>query len=338
MVASFHLAKSKEVEVKVAWLFPGQGAQSVGMGKDVHEASPAARTVFARADASFGRDGLLSRLCFEGPAEDLTRTENTQPAILTTSMALLAATRERIPDLPPPVVAAGHSLGEYSALTAAGALALSDAVGICRARGRAMQEAVAPGVGAMAAIMNLTGEEVGEICAAVSGLVECANFNAPAQTVVAGEAEAVDAVMAVAKEKGGKAIALKVSAPFHCSLMAPAKEKLGAALADIDVGVPAFPVLANVDAKARTTGAEVSRALVDQVDHSVHWVKTIHAMRDQGVTHALEFGPGRVLAGLVKRIDKSIAVLSINGVDAVDKVSSFLEAQSERREGDVLSR
>jgi [acyl-carrier-protein] S-malonyltransferase len=313
--------------MKIAWLFPGQGAQVVGMGKDVHQASAAARAVFAEADAALSQP--LGDLCFEGPMEELTLTANTQPAIVATSAAILAAMRERLGDaLPAPSCAAGHSLGEYSALVSAGAIDLRDAVLACRARGRAMQEAVPAGEGAMAAVMSLEGATVAEICAVAAGelaqIVSCANFNTPEQTVIAGHAAAVDRAAALAKTRGGKVIPLKVSAPFHCALMRPARAAVADALHDC-LRPPAFEVLANVDAEPKPAREAIHRALVDQVDSPVQWVATIEAMKARGITHALEIGPGRVLAGLVKRIDRDMKTLSVNGLEAIDKVVGFLQ-------------
>src|SRR5689334_14640719 len=211
--------------MRVAWCFPGQGSQSVGMGKELADAFPAAAEVFLRADRALGDP--ISKLCFEGPEAELTLTRNTQPAIVTTSLAALAALRSAV-SLPAPVSAAGHSLGEYSALVAAGALGPDDAVRLVRLRGEAMQEAVPAGAGAMAAIMGLSPEKLGEICEAAreGEVVSPANFNAPGQIVIAGHAGAVARAQKLAADAGGKAIPLKVSAPFHCALMAPAAKKL----------------------------------------------------------------------------------------------------------------
>lgn len=311
--------------MKLAWLFPGQGAQAVGMGRDVFDSSAAARAVYEEADQALGEG--LGKLCFEGPMDQLTLTANTQPAIVTTSAAILAAVRERHADLPAPAFAAGHSLGEYSALWAAGALSLADAVRITRVRGKAMQEAVPPGQGAMAAIMNLGGDAVAELCvegSTAEQVVSCANFNAPTQTVIAGHHEAVARVRELAKAAGGKAIPLNVSAPFHCSLMRPAKEAVRRALGEARVQTPAIEVLANVDASPKEDGEAVKEALIAQVDSPVQWVKTIEKLRAHGVTHALEIGPGRVLAGLARRIDKDLGVLSVGSTSAIDKIPSFL--------------
>lgn len=311
--------------VKVAWLFPGQGAQQVGMGKDVHGASAAARAAYEEADGALGES--ISALCFDGPLETLTQTANTQPAIVATSAALLAAARERL-DLPDPVCAAGHSLGEYSALVSAGAIGLGDAVKACRVRGRAMQQAVPEGEGAMAAVMNLDGPVVAEVCAEAGTdgeVVSCANFNSASQTVIAGSKAGVRRAIDIAKERGAKVIPLNVSAPFHCALMAPAREPLRAALGHAKLAAPRFPVIANVDAEAKATADAVVEALVEQVDSPVRWVQTIVSMRQMGVTHALEFGPGRVLAGLARRIDRELKVLSVNSAASIDKIYGFLE-------------
>jgi [acyl-carrier-protein] S-malonyltransferase len=251
-----------ERSANVAWLFPGQGSQVVGMGKDLVEVSEAARRVFERADAALGEP--LSRLCFEGPMEELTLTANTQPALVTVCLALVAALRERVPDLASPRFAAGHSLGEYSALAAAGALDLEDAVRVCRLRGAAMQAAVAAGEGAMAAVMAVDAAVVAEICAAESHdeIVSLANYNAPGQVVIAGHAAAVARVSTVVGKRQGKAIPLKVSAPFHCALMRPARERLAPDLERVDVRPLAFPVIANVDAEPNSDPTRVKDLLL----------------------------------------------------------------------------
>jgi len=309
--------------MKIAWCFPGQGAQFVGMGKELFEASAAARDVFARADEALGKE--ISKLCFEGPEAELVLTENTQPAIVTTSVAVLAAIRERVPNLPHPAFAAGHSLGEYSALVAAGALRFEDAVRVVRLRGKAMQEAVPPARGAMAAIMALSPEQVTELCkeASEGEVVSPANFNAPGQIVIAGEASAVARACKLAGERGGKAIPLKVSAPFHCALMAPAARALEGALAPVVVGPLAFPVIANVDASPNSDAGMVKDLLVRQVDAPVRWEETVRTMAQAGVTHVLEIGPGKVLAGLIKRIAKGITVISVGDVAGVEAAANL---------------
>jgi len=314
--------------MQVAWLFPGQGAQAVGMGKDVLDASAAARDVFARADRALGEP--LSKIILEGPEDVLTLTANAQPAIVTTSIAILAALREKYPTLAQPRFAAGHSLGEYSALVAAGALALEDAVRIVRARGRAMQEAVPAGQGAMAAIMGVDSAEALEnlckdVAAETKGVVTCANFNAPGQIVVAGSAASVARLNDRVGEIKGKAIPLKVSAPFHCSLMEPAAKVVAAELEKVAVKPLKFPVVANVDAKPNAEPSRVKELLVRQVDGAVRWEQAIRLMHAEGVTHAIEIGPGKVLAGLGKRIARDIKMVSVGDTASLDALGAFLQ-------------
>ncbi|MBX3186705.1 MAG: ACP S-malonyltransferase [Labilithrix sp.] len=319
--------------MQVAWLFPGQGSQAVGMGRDLLDASAAAREVFQRADEALGEK--LSRLILEGPEEELTLTANAQPALVTMSTAVLAAMRERYPSLPSPRFAAGHSLGEYSALVAAGALTLEDAVRVVRTRGKAMQSAVAPGEGAMAAIMGLDASRLEAICRDVSGekddagaafgVVSCANFNAPGQIVIAGTARAVARVSELANAEKAKAIPLKVSAPFHCALMAPAAAALRDALEKVEVHAPAFPVVANVDARPNSDAGRVKDLLVRQVDGAVRWEQAIRLMHMEGITHALEIGAGKVLSGLGKRIAKDMKILSVGTVESLGALGEFLE-------------
>ena len=323
---------------KIAWVFPGQGAQAVGMGKEVFAASAAARDVLARADAALSDpplggsrpdgDGPLSKIIAEGPEETLTLTANTQPAIVTVSCAVLAALRESVPGLPAPAFAAGHSLGEYSALVAASAMRLEDAVRLVRARGRAMQAAVPAGEGAMSAVMGLDPEKVEDICRRAAegtgAVVSPANFNAPGQVVIAGHAAAVARAAELVSEEKGKAIPLKVSAPFHCALMAPAARVLASELDRVSVGALAFPVIANVDAQPNASAERVKELLVRQVDGAVRWEETIRVMAREGVTHVLEIGPGKVLAGLIKRIAKDLRVLSVGDAAALAQVPAFL--------------
>lgn len=313
--------------MKVAWFFPGQGAQSVGMGQKLFASSKAARAVFEAADRALGEP--LSAMIFEGPEEALTRTANAQPAIVTTSIAVLEAVRERFPALPAPSFAAGHSLGEYSALVAANALSFDDAVRLVRARGRAMQEAVPEGVGAMAAIMGLDGAVLRTICAKAAEetgeVVSCANFNAPGQVVIAGTQKAVARASELASAEKGKAIPLKVSAPFHCALMAPAAKAVATELSAVTVGDFVFPVVANVDAEPNVSKERVKELLVAQVDGAVLWEQAVLRMKAEGVTHALELGPGKVLAGLVKRIAKDMKVLSVGDPESLESVGAFLE-------------
>jgi [acyl-carrier-protein] S-malonyltransferase len=294
------------------------------MAKDVIEISPAAREVFARADEALGES--LSRLILEGPDDQLTLTANAQPAIVATSCAVLAAIRERIGSLPLPAFGAGHSLGEYSALVASGALSLEDAVRLVRARGLAMQDAVPSGTGAMAAVMGIEPSKLAELCkaAAQGEVVSPANFNAPGQIVVAGHSAAVARLIALVETEKGKAIALKVSAPFHCALMAPAARVLGDKLGAISVAPLAFPIVANLDAKSNTEAGRVKGLLVGQVDGAVRWDESVQLMAGAGVDRALEIGPGKVLAGLVRRIAKDVRVLSVGTAAALDQVGAFL--------------
>jgi len=296
--------------MSLALLFPGQGSQFVGMGKSLCETSPAARGVFEEADAALGFD--LTRLCFEGPEEELKRTANTQPAILTHSIAAFRDLEARAPErLEGAAFAAGHSLGEYSANVAAGALPFADAVRLVRRRGELMQEAVPAGAGAMSAILGLAAEEVSRACADAAGgeVVSPANFNSPEQTVIAGHAAAVARASALCLERGAKrAIPLPVSAPFHCSLMAPAREKLEPMLAAAPFSTGRFPVVTNVDAAPASSAAERRDALIRQVDAPVRWVESVRLLAGNGVTGALEIGPGNVLAGLVRRIERALRV------------------------------
>ena len=315
--------------MKVAWLFPGQGAQEVGMGKALAAASAAARDAYARADAALGEP--ISTLCFEGPIEALTLTANTQPALVATSAALVAALRERWPELEAPAFAAGHSLGEYSALVAAGALELEVAVRLCRLRGAAMQDAVPPGEGGMAAIMGMDAAGVEALCvdAAQGDVLAPANFNSPGQIVIAGHARAVERARELGAARGGKLTLLKVSAPFHCALMRPAAERLAPAFAGVDVRPFAFPVVANLDGEPNTDPARVATLLTRQIDGPVQWVRTIERIAAEGVTRALELGPGKVLAGLVKRIDRRIKVLNVSDAEGIERVKAFLDLDPE---------
>ncbi len=315
-----------------AWWFPGQGSQAVGMGRDLIASSRAAKDVFDRADAALGEK--LSALILDGPESELTLTANAQPAIVTASIAALGAVRERYPELPKPRFAAGHSLGEYSALVASGALSLEDAVRIVRARGRAMQQAVAPGVGAMAAIMGVEPERLEALCAEVEneasptgepfGTVSCANFNAPGQIVIAGTTQAVARVSERAAAERGKAIPLKVSAPFHCALMAPAASVVAAELERVAVSALSIPVVANVDARPNLEPGRVKPLLVSQVDSPVRWEQAVRLMAAESVTHAIEIGPGKVLAGLGRRIAKELKVASVGDVPSLDALGAFL--------------
>jgi [acyl-carrier-protein] S-malonyltransferase len=296
--------------MSLALIFPGQGSQSVGMGRALCDVSPAARLVFDEADDVLGFS--LTRLCFEGPEEELKRTANTQPAILTHSIAAFEDLRARFPErLEGAAFAAGHSLGEYSANVASGVLRFTDAVALVHARGRFMQEAVPAGVGGMAAIVGLAPEAVAEACAEASQgeVVSPANYNSPEQTVIAGAAAAVARASQACLAKGAKrAIPLPVSAPFHCALMSPARERMRPLLEATAFADASMPVVTNVDAAAESRGAALRDALVRQIDSPVRWVESVRRLAQQGVDRALEVGPGNVLAGLVKRIDKGIRV------------------------------
>ncbi len=305
-------------------LFPGQGSQAVGMGKALADRWPEAREVFEEADDVLGES--LSRLCWEGPEEELRLTRNTQPALLTVSTA---AFRVLEPRVPLPVAAAGHSLGEYSALVASGTLAFADALRAVRLRGEAMQEAVPVGVGAMAAVIGLDGPAVEELCAASregGEVLVPANFNAPDQVVVAGHATAVERLVGRARDAGAKrAIPLKVSAPFHSPLMEPAAERLAAFLAELPFADGRFPVVANVDARPGTSGEEARRKLVAQVASPVRWVDTMRLLEEEWPgSPAAEIGPGKVLAGLARRSVETIRVMPCGTPDELEAVLAAL--------------
>lgn len=296
--------------MSLALLFPGQGSQFVGMGRALHDSSPAARAIFEEADAALGFG--ITRLCFEGPEEDLRATANTQPAILTHSVAALAALRSSSPEkLAGASFAAGHSLGEYSACVAADAISFADAVRLVRKRGTFMQEAVPAGEGGMAAIVGLPAPEVEAACREAAGddVVSAANYNSPEQTVIAGHAGAVERACAGCLARGAKrAIPLAVSAPFHSPLMRPARERMEELLAGTEFADAAIPVVTNVDAQPVWRGALLRDALVRQIDSPVRWVESVRRLAAEGVDRGLEIGPGNVIAGLVRRIEKGIRV------------------------------
>ena len=284
----------------IAFVFPGQGSQAPGMGRDVAEAYPAAREVFAQADAALGFG--LSEICHRGSRQDLALTANTQPAILSTSVALLRALGERgrRPDF-----VAGHSLGEYSALVAAGALEFTDAVRLVRRRGRFMQEAVPVGKGSMAAILGLGAGPLEEVCreAAQGQVVSAANLNSPQQVVIAGHRAAVDRACRLARSRGARrALRLPVSAPFHCALMEPARQRLKPILEETRFADLACPLINNVDGRAVTAGAEARDGLIRQVTAPVQWRRSVEALWEMGARTFVEVGPGRVLSRLIRQI------------------------------------
>lgn len=284
--------------MKIAGLFPGQGSQQVGMGGEFFRSNDTAQQLFSVADRALGFP--LSKLCLEGPIETLTLTQNAQPAILTVSYICFSLANI------PLAAAAGHSLGEYSALVAAGSLEFADAVQLVHKRGRYMQEAVKPGAGKMVAVMGPSEDEIlAAIKTANTGVAEIANLNSPGQIVVAGDAAGIDAFSAEIQKAGGKVIPLQVSAPFHCSLMKPAAEALAKDLDAINIRDPKFPVYANFTAKTATTASAIRQCLKDQVCGSVRWTASMeNLIREQAITHTVEFGPGGVLTKLLKRINK----------------------------------
>ncbi len=286
------------------------------MGKALYEQSAAAKAIYDEADEALGLS--ISAMCFEGPADELTLTANTQPAILTTSIAALAAVREQ--GQSEPAVYMGHSLGEFSALVAAGALKFADAVKLVRLRGQAMQEAVPAGVGAMAAVIGMDAEALEAMCkeAAEDQVLSPANENGGGQIVVAGHAEAVSRLVTLLKAQKKRAIPLKVSAPFHCALMQPAADRLAEALADIEVGALSAPVITNVEAEPNEDPARVAELLVRQVTHRVKWEASVQKAAHLGVESALEVGHGKVLAGLVRRIDRSLSVRGVGSPEDID--------------------
>jgi len=361
---------STDTPPRIALLFPGQGSQTVGMGKAFYDASPAARAVFEEADDALGFS--LSKLIFEGPEDQLKLTEHTQPAILTTS---IAAWRVLQPELAARgfdvAFAAGHSLGEYSAHVAAGTLSFADAVRTVRSRGQFMQQAVPAGLGAMAAILGLDPARINDICAAVSdeltqappttgpvaqssaivdaiadpanpaetpvqaasqvsAVVSPANLNSPDQTVISGSKEAVERAAALCKEAGAKrTVMLPVSAPFHCALMQPAQDQLASALESIAFNDPAFPVAANADARLLSRGMEIRDALIRQVTGAVRWVECIQLLAASGATHYIEVGPGKVLTGLNRQIDRALATTNVEDPASLEKtLAAFSPAEA----------
>lgn len=308
-----------------AIVFPGQGSQAVGMGKELAETSATARHVFQEVDEALGQN--LSGLMFEGDAETLTLTENAQPALMAVSIAVLRTLEEttglRVDQIASFV--AGHSLGEYSALAATGAFSLADTARLLKLRGRAMQEAVPVGVGAMAALLGLDLAEAQEIAAeaAQGEICTAANDNAPGQVVVSGHKAAVERAVAIASQRGAKrSVMLPVSAPFHCPLMAPAAAVMADALAQVDIRTPSVPLVANVTASAVTDPVDIRRLLVEQVTGAVRWRESVLFMRAHGVTELVELGAGKVLTGLAKRIDRELAARAVGTPSDIEALSA----------------
>jgi [acyl-carrier-protein] S-malonyltransferase len=292
-----------------ALVFPGQGSQAVGMGRELAEAFPAARQLFEEVDDALGQK--LTDLMFEGPADELTLTENAQPALMAVSLAVIQVLREEASFAVKDAAAyvAGHSLGEYSALAAAGAFSVADAARLLKTRGKAMQEAVPVGVGGMAALLGIDMDAANEIAkeASAVGICETANDNAPGQVVVSGEIAAVEKATEIARERGArKCVMLPVSAPFHSSLLVPAAEVMRQALSDVDLNDPVVPVIANVTAEPVQDAARIRELLVEQVTSTVRWRESVLAMKEKGVETIIEIGAGKVLSGLTRRIDREI--------------------------------
>ncbi len=312
----------QDAAVKRAFTFPGQGAQAVGMGTELAEAYPPARRVFEAVDEALGE--RLSRLIREGPQDELTLTANAQPALMATSLATMAALEAEGVGIGHAAYVAGHSLGEYSALCAAGALTLADTARLLRIRGRAMQEATPVGTGAMAALLGLDFAAARAVAeeAAQGQVCEAANDNDPGQVVVSGDRAAVERAVEIAKGRGARrALMLPVSAPFHCALMAPAAERMREALAEVELAPPTVPLVANVLAEAVTDPDEIRRLLVEQVTGTVRWRESVLWVALQGVTELVEIGAGKALSGMAKRIDRGLTTVPVNGPEDVKRLA-----------------
>lgn len=308
-----------------AIVFPGQGAQEVGMGRDFHDAYAVSKAAFREADQALGFS--LSNIIFEGPEDELVKTAITQPAILTASIAILRAFEQERGKPLAPAYYAGHSLGEYTALVASGALSLGDAVRLVHRRGSLMQQAVPMGRGAMSAILGLDKDAIGKICEEAQGgeVVSAANVNAPAQIVISGNTDAVERAGSLAKERGAsKVIPLKVSAPFHCALMRPVADQLRKEFSAMTWNVPNAPITANADASFLTTTDAIRQALYDQTYSPVLWSDGVTAMANAGVEAFIEFGPGSVLSGLIKRISKSAKTAAVGRMADMEKAMALL--------------
>ncbi len=297
-------------DTNTAWLFPGQGVQAVGMGRDLYDASASARRIFETADAVLGY--AVSELCFEGPDERLRQTEYAQPALYVTSYACLEAAREfgTIPQ-EPPAFFAGHSLGEYTALAAANAFGFEEGLRLVQQRGKLMQDGAKRRAGAMAALLGLEESAVAAVCQETNA--EVCNYNAPGQIVIGGDTAAVEAAIALASERGARrAVMLNVNGAFHTTHMADAAEGMAGAVASIEFRAPTSPVIANTSAEPLTEAGQLGDELVRQLDHAVQWQRSVEYMASHGVADVVEFGPGRVLTGLAKRIDRSLSVRNVN--------------------------